>query len=438
MKTKSRFLSFLITFIISLQIFTVSALAGNILSIDKNHPEVNKAFTVYDMMPGDVKVENYSVAVSYVGVVDVYFTVDVKDGYEKLAEVLKCRISIPNERLLYDGYISDVPEIVRQVVSTKKTTETLDYSVLVYLDTSVGNEYQDSGLVADFVWYAYTGGDSGGGSVKPSRPESSAESTETSESSLPREESSIVSDTASIPELDFTEESEETKETGTLIESPQTGDMAKPFLWCILIIVSLVGLLLFLIGGREETDEDEKKSNSHKKLTICIIAIIILGICLCVTTFALVYSSVVVEENIFRTGTVELNLNNEKPIIEAGEFVFEPGMTVKKEFFVENKSRDRNGVWYKIYFDNTKGALASVMDVKIIENSSNAVLFDGKAEDLTRENSMPSDLLPNEKRTLTAIFHYPENSNNSTQNTLLSFDMCAVASQKSNNPNQEF
>jgi len=437
MRIKRKIIPIFTLLLFLMQFLTFSVHAEELLSLNKSNPEINHTFIVNDMMPGDVKIEDYSVDVSYIGVLDVYFTVDVRQGYEKLAEVLKCRISVPTGEVLYDGLISGVPDISRRIVSTKKITETLDYTVFVYLETSVGNEYQDLELIADFRWFVYKSNADGGGGTRPIKPESSVESTETPESSVPTAESSNESEVTSTPELDFTEESEEVKETGTLIDSPKTGDMAKPMLWCVLIIISLAGLLFFLLSGKKE-DEERKKMSFEKKLTVCIIAIVILGICLCITTFALVYTSVSVEENIFRTGTVELNLNDEKPIIEADEFIFEPGMTVKKEFFIENRSRDRNGVWYKIYFDNTYGALASVMDVKIIENSSNMILFDGKAEDLTRENSTPSDLLPNEKRTLTAIFHYPEHSNNSTQNTLLSFEMCAVASQKSNNTNKEF
>ena len=46
------------------------------------------------------------------------------------------------------------------------------------------------------------------------------------------------------------------------------------------------------------------ESRTAKKITGGIIAIIILSVCLVVTTAALVYSSVAVENNYFRTGEV--------------------------------------------------------------------------------------------------------------------------------------
>ena len=79
-------------------------------------------------------------------------------------------------------------------------------------------------------------------------------------------------------------------------------------------------------------------SNTAKKLTGGIAAIIILCICLVVTTVALVYQVVSVENNVFHTGTVSINLNDGKPVINEHEFLFEPGMTVQKDFFIQNQS----------------------------------------------------------------------------------------------------
>lgn len=51
-----------------------------------------------------------------------------------------------------------------------------------------------------------------------------------------------------------------------------------------------------------------------KRLTGGIIAIVALAVCLCITTFALVYASVSVENNLFHTGKVKINLNDGKPV----------------------------------------------------------------------------------------------------------------------------
>ena len=63
-------------------------------------------------------------------------------------------------------------------------------------------------------------------------------------------------------------------------------------------------------------------SKTAKKLTGSIIAAIVLAICLCITTFALVWATVSVDNNLFHTGTVKINLNDGKSVIEEHEFLF--------------------------------------------------------------------------------------------------------------------
>ena len=101
------------------------------------------------------------------------------------------------------------------------------------------------------------------------------------------------------------------------------------------------------------------ETKTAKRLTGGIIAIIALAVCLCITTFALVYASVSVENNLFHTGEVKINLNDGKPVIREHEFLFEPGMTVVKDFFIENDSTW--DVYYRLYLDNVTGGLSDVL-----------------------------------------------------------------------------
>ena len=177
-------------------------------------------------------------------------------------------------------------------------------------------------------------------------------------------------------------------------------------------------------------------NRTAKKLTVSIATIIILTLCLSITTYALVRETVSVENNIFQTGTVRINLNDGKPVIEEHEFLFEPGMTVKKDFFLENQSTW--DVYYKIYFDKVEGGLATVLEITIQDKDT--ILFTGTAVELSRANVAAADdmLRVNERRELTVYFHYPEKAGNNTQNLKLSFDMCADAVQTKNNPNRNF
>lgn len=177
-------------------------------------------------------------------------------------------------------------------------------------------------------------------------------------------------------------------------------------------------------------------SKTSKRLTGGIAAVIVLAVCLCITTFALVYATVSVENNLFRTGEVKINLNDGKPVIREHEFLFEPGMTVEKDFFIENDST--GDVYYRIYLDNVSGGLGSVLTVTIKDGDK--VLYNGTANELTAQSVTAADdiLKIGQRRELTAVFHYPEDKGNDTENLDLAFTMCAEATQTKNNPNKLF
>ena len=66
-------------------------------------------------------------------------------------------------------------------------------------------------------------------------------------------------------------------------------------------------------------------SKSARRLSGGIALIVLLTICLAVTIFALVHVSVQVENNVFHTGTVKINLNDGAPVIREEEFDREEG-----------------------------------------------------------------------------------------------------------------
>ena len=148
------------------------------------------------------------------------------------------------------------------------------------------------------------------------------------------------------------------------------------------------------------------------------------------------YASVSVENNLFHTGKVKINLNDGKPVIREHEFIFEPGMTVKKDFFIENDSTW--DVYYRIYLENVSGGLADVLEITV--KDGDRALYSGTASELTQQNVTAADdtLKIGQKRNLTVYFHFPEDKGNETQNRDLTFTMCAEATQTKNNPNRLF
>ncbi len=180
----------------------------------------------------------------------------------------------------------------------------------------------------------------------------------------------------------------------------------------------------------------QKKNKTEKRLTASVFIIALLSICLCITTAALALSAVSVENNVFTTAKVKINLNDEKPVIKEGEFLFEPGMTVKKDFFIQNLSTCE--VYYKLYFKNVSGDLASLLNIKICDGDK--TLFSGNAQSLSRaEVSAADDILAiNEKRDLQIYFHLPKDAGNEAQSKFLTFDFAADAVQVKNNADKVF
>lgn len=180
----------------------------------------------------------------------------------------------------------------------------------------------------------------------------------------------------------------------------------------------------------------KRSSKTKKRLKGSIVAVIVLAICLCITTYAIVWASVSVNENVFQTGKVQINLNGGEPVIKEQDFLFEPGMTVQKEFFIENKSTC--DVYYKLYFTNAEGGLADILEITIADGDK--TLYRGTAAELNRTavSAAENSLGLNERRDLMISFHYPENADNSGQACTLTFNLCADAVQTKNNPQKLF
>ena len=206
-----------------------------------------------------------------------------------------------------------------------------------------------------------------------------------------------------------------------------------------------------------------------KKLMISIITIIIVTVCFLSTTFALIYDSVSVKDNYYQTGMVDVyisnlqkinkeDINDSLPIdsesndIELDDFIFEPGMTVVKSFYIENRSTC--DVYYRLYLDELKGDLANIIEITITiddddNNSSNdTVLFSNvKASNLSKDsindfikdnpNSI-DELDKGKSKSYKIYFHYPSDSSNVGQDKSLSFKLSVEATQTKNNTDKEF
>lgn len=172
------------------------------IELYNKQPEENTPFTVDNMFPGDAEIKYFCVRVSYHDKITVHYKATVRPGYEKLAEVLKVRVKLLSTgEMLYDGLMRDMPEsLTHKLASKKSTTDELYYEITAYLDTSVGNDYQNKDLIADFKWWV--------------------------------------------------------EETGNLDDSPKTGDPSNILLWAVLAAGSLSMIIILHVTRRRKEDEE--------------------------------------------------------------------------------------------------------------------------------------------------------------------------------------
>lgn len=358
---------------------------ATLIELHKRRTGDNEPFRVANMFPGDSVTQYYCVRVTHSDTVTLHYRADVRKGYEKLAEVLKCRVKV-GDKILYDNLMRDMPtSLARKIPTQRRVATDVLYEITVYLDTSVGNAYQHLDLVADFRWWV--------------------------------------------------------EETGNL-SSPKTGDTSGIYLWSALSALSLIALLALIVLIY-------RKDRRLAQLLAVLLLLALALSALFVSAFAAKYLGVEVRKNEFNTATVDIGLTplkwqNLSPGIGSDgkqliQFV-EPGVRLQATFTLTNAST--GDIYYKLYFNNVEGGLKDVLEVEVFDgDNSGAPLYSGKMSDLTRISAGPPEnpMKPEEKeKHLILMIHFPEEAGNEYQNESLSFIICADAIQAKNNPDGEF
>ncbi len=202
-----------------------------ILELTKSHPEDNTSFEVKNMLPGDRVTKYFQVKAHHTGNITLYFKTDVTEETKHLSDVLRIRVSRAEDGtvLCDDTFAAVAGQEFAQILSAGDQKEsTARYQIDVYLDTSVGNEYQASMLKADFMWYVKEDGSSSAPSSQPSGSESPTSSTPTPPSSS-------------------------SASSGGMIDPPNTGEGGSVWLWCIIAATSL-GVILLVSYKRRKDD----------------------------------------------------------------------------------------------------------------------------------------------------------------------------------------
>ena len=415
------------------------------ISLYSGNPEENIPFQLTNMFPGDSVTQDYKLSVSYTGTIKVNFHATVRNGGEKLSEVLEIKVrQADTGEMLYEGMMADMP-VLGQELSTdsKSLTEELTYRITVGVSTSVGNEYQNKKLIADLSWWA-----EGEESTKPSEPESSEDSTEPSEPES--------SEDPTEPSESESEESEEDASStgGSLTDpNPLTGDDSQIFLWLASLCVSMAVMILVFIGYRRSrlvmdvsvsgmgckgggvtVSEEAGGKKNRRRLFLGIFLTVLLVLMLGITSLALIYQKVTVEENLFQTGTVSIISLNEEPVFDLEKV--EPGMVLKEDFILRNDSTC--DVHYRLYFTNVDGELADMIQVEVFD--TDITIHEGILTDMNGQKSEGADgiLREGEERAIAIVLKVPEYCGNLVQGQALMFDLNADAVQMVNNPDGLF
>lgn len=182
-----------------------------------------------------------------------------------------------------------------------------------------------------------------------------------------------------------------------------------------------------------------ERATTKRRWMSSAVVTVLLTLGLIVTTLAIGLSVAERPDNIFSTGTIKLNLNDGHAVISESEYLFEPGMTVNKTFFLQNEGME---CWYKLYFNNVTGSLAPIMDITL-RDEGGRLLYSGKMTDLTQTTApilgkLPASGAAGSRIDMTISFHMAEDVGNAAQGGTLQFDLCADGTQVRNNPDHEF
>ena len=134
---------------------------GDVIDLDNKWSVSGSRFTVENMFPGDRETGLYYVEFKDGGISAVNFRAEIASESASLADVLMIAVTVDGaETALYDGLVAEMPTSLK--TETANGVTQLTYEVAVYLDTSVGNEYQSDEISVDLDWWIDDSGYVGG------------------------------------------------------------------------------------------------------------------------------------------------------------------------------------------------------------------------------------------------------------------------------------
>ncbi len=111
---------------------------------------------ISNMLPGDSDTKNYEIELKHEEDVYLYFQVNIEKTTNNLENVLYIKVeNKDNSTVVCEGNLANVAEKKFKeefTLTNSNKNEKLNYKITVAMDTSAGNEYQNSSLSLSFVW----------------------------------------------------------------------------------------------------------------------------------------------------------------------------------------------------------------------------------------------------------------------------------------------
>ena len=126
------------------------------MELFQGRPEANQKFTAHNLLPGDRVTQYYCVKTYHNSDLTLLFHAQVTEETKDFSEALHLKVTqAETGKVLCDAPFSQVRDReFSQLLERNAQGETVScYQVEVSLDSSVGNEYQQAELKADFTWF---------------------------------------------------------------------------------------------------------------------------------------------------------------------------------------------------------------------------------------------------------------------------------------------
>ncbi len=178
------------------------------------------------------------------------------------------------------------------------------------------------------------------------------------------------------------------------------------------------------------------KSKTQGKAWLSMLLVVLLFFMWAITTWAVLSSFISENDNLFETARVKIILNEGVRIFDEKDFQMEPGRTLIKPFTVRNDSTVP--VYYRLYFDNLNGPLQEALTFQIYDGDE--LVYSTRMSNFSVDAPFISgkSLEVGEVKEFTAHVIMDPVSGNYYQDTGVTFDVIAQATQVKNNPNMEF